>query len=238
MTPTHSGIGFGWIGGRSFRRSLWTALALCTTALAFGVLLFAPTANTGCTTLAEATRGPDLQVTGLPGVDLRPALGASGLSAASGPYPGVAGSLERNGSEAGTWIEGRPARGAAVDRPHLVSGSWPRRGEIVVELGLARRLGLRTGDRADVATTRGDLSMQVAGIAATSTATRTHGAGGLAYVLPRELRTIAPAPVHGSTLLLQTVDGNAEAVARRLQQQYPAPHATIIRTFEHRCVPS
>ena len=200
--------------------------------------MIASTANTGCATLAEATRGPDLQVTGLPGVDLRPALGTSGLTAASGPFPGVAGSLGRGGAEAGAWIEGRPARSAAVDRPHLVSGSWPRRGEIVVELGLARRLRMRTGARTAVATTRGDVSMKVAGIAATSSATRAHGMRGLAYVLPRELRAIAPAPVHGSTVQLQTADGNADAVARRLQQQYPAPQAMIVRSFEHRCLPS
>jgi hypothetical protein len=236
MTPTHSGMDFGWIARPAFRRSLLAALALAAAGVAAATLLIAPVSSTACLPLAHATQGPDLRVTAVPGVDLRPILALSGLSAASGPYPGVASSIESGGTEVSTWIEGRPARGAAVDRPFLVSGSWARPGGVVVEQGLARRLGLRVGQRARVATTEGMRSLRVTGIAATTSVARTAGTRGLAYVLPRDLRTVAPAPVRGSTVLLRT-GGDSGVLAGWLAQRYPGPQAVIARSFSDRCTP-
>jgi hypothetical protein len=119
----------------------------------------------------------------------------------------------------------------------LVSGSWTRPGGVVVEEQLARRLRLRVGQRARVATTAGTRRMRVTGIAATSSVTRTPGARGLAYVLPRDLRTVAPASVHGSTVLLQTSGRDSGVLAGWLAQRYHGPQAVIARSFSDRCIP-
>jgi hypothetical protein len=237
MTPTHSGMHFGRIAYPFLRRSWWAALALVTACVLSTVLLIAPGSGTTCLPVSQATHGPDLQVTAVPGVDLTPVLGLPGLSAASGPYPGVASSLRHGGTEISTWIEARPARGAAVDRPVIVSGEWPRRGGgVVVEQGLARRLRLQTGRRVRVVTTRGPLALRVTGIAATSSASRTGHVSGLAFVVPQDLHRVAPAAVHGSTVLLDVGSGNAALVAGWLQQRYPGPQAVIDRSFSDRCV--
>lgn len=237
MTPTHSGIDFGWIAGQGFRRRILAAAAVAAVALGTAMLLITPVSSTACESLAHATHGPDLRVTALPGVDLRPVLGLTGLSAASGPYPGVASSMESGGTEISTWVEGRPAHGSAVDRPFLVSGSWTRRGGVVVEQGLARRLGLRVGRRARVATAGGTLGLRVTGIAATSSVARASGISGLAYVLPRDLRRVAPAPVHGSTVLVRTGGHDTAPYAQLLARRYPGPQAAIARSFSQRCLP-
>jgi hypothetical protein len=236
MTPTHTGIDLGWIARPAFRRSLWTALAVVAAIVTSAILLIANGSGTTCVGLSHLTRGPDVRVTALPGVDLRPMLGLSGLSAASGPYPGVTSSLGHGGTEVSTWIEGRPARRSAVDRPFLVSGSWPRRGGVVVEQGLARRLDLRAGQRTRVATTQGTRSLRVTGIAASSSVARTADAPGLAYVLPQDLRRVAPASVHGSTVLLSVNDADTGVLARWLEQRYPGPQAVIARSFSDRCL--
>jgi hypothetical protein len=237
MTPTHSGIDFGWIAGRAFRRRLLAAAAVVVVAAGTVMLLIAPVSSTTCESLVTATQGPDLRVTALPGVDLRPVLGLSGLSAASGPYSGVASSMQRGGTEISTWIEGRPAHHSAVDRPFIVSGSWTRRGGVVVEQGLARRLGVRTGGRVRVATAGGTIGLRVGGIAATSSVRRARGISGLAYVLPRDLRRIAPAPVRGSSVLLRTAGHDSAPYAAWLARRYPGPQAAIARNFANRCVP-
>jgi hypothetical protein len=193
--------------------------------------------GTACRSLADATHAPDVRVTALPGVDLRRALELPGLSASSGPYPGVGGSVQAGGREVSTWFEGRPRQGSAVDRPFLVSGTWTRHGGMVVEQGLARRLGLRIGRRVRVASTRGPLRLRVAGIAASSSVARTSAAPGLAYVLPDDLRRIAPAPVHGSTVLLQTGGRDSAALASLLTQRFPGPQAAIASSFGDRCMP-
>jgi hypothetical protein len=236
MTPTHTGLGFGWIVRPAFHRSLWKVLALVLAVGVSALLLIAPSSSTGCLTLAQATRGPELRVTALPGVDLRPALSAAGLTAASGPYPGVASALQRDGAEVATWIEGRPRRAAAVDRPLLLDGSWPRRGEIALDAGVARRLGYRSGARIGVATAHGVVKMPVAGITATTSVERAAGVPGLAYVLPRDLRTVAPPPVHSSTVLLQTSGARTRTLAHALDGQFPGPQAVVATGFVHRCL--
>jgi hypothetical protein len=236
MTPTHTGIDLGGIARWSFRRTPWTALAVVAAIVASAILLITPGSGTTCVGLSHLTHGPDLRVTALPGVDLRPVLGLPGLAAASGPYPGVASSLAHGGTEVSTWIEGRPARSSAVDRPYLVSGSWARRGGVVVERSLAHRLDVRTGQWARIATTQGTLRLRVAGIAATSSVARTAGAPGLAYVLPQDLRRVAPASVHGSTVLLSASGGDTGVLAGWLKERYPGPQAVIAGSFSDSCL--
>ena len=236
MTPAHGGIHFGWFTRTMFQRALWTALAVVAATAGLATVLIAPAPSTECLSLAHVTNGPHLRVTAVPGVDLRPVLGLPGLSRASGPYPGVASSMQRGRTEVSTWIEGRPARGGAVDSPVLLSGSWPHRHGLVVEYGLARRLGVRAGRRVQVATTRGPLSLRVTGVAATTSVRRTTDAPGLAYVSPRDLSRVAPAPVHGSTLLLRTAGHDVGVLAAALQRRYPGPQAVIARAFPDRCI--
>jgi putative ABC transport system permease protein len=237
VTPAHRGIDFGRLARPVLRRPLWALTAVLSACALPAVLGIVPGAGTTCVPLARATLGPDVRVTAVPGVDLRAALSVSGLEAASGPYPGVASSLRHGGAEVSTWIEARRTRGAAVDRPLLVSGGWLRRGGVVVEQALARRLDLQTGRRARVATTRGPRDLRVTGIAATSSVGRTAATPGLAYVLPQDLRRVAPSPVHGSTLLLRAGSRQARAVGRQLEQLYPRPQAEIARSVTHRCLP-
>jgi hypothetical protein len=77
----------------------------------------------------------------------------------------------------------------------------------------------------------------VAGIAATSSVARTSATSGLAYVLPGDLRQIAPAPVQGSTVLLQAGGHDAAALASFLTQRFPGPQAAIASSFGDRCMP-
>ena len=193
--------------------------------------------GTGCDPLAQATSAPDMRVTALSGIDLAPVMSLPGVSAASGPYPGVATSLANGHRELGTWIEARPQRGLAVDRPLLLSGAWPRRaGGIVVERVTARRLGLRTGGRVRVSTTRGPLQLHVAGIAATTDTHRTAGTTGLAYAQSRALARVAPERVHASTVFLQLGEGgNASALAGWLARRYPGPQLQVEQGFPARC---
>lgn len=238
MTPTHGGMHFGWFTRPMFQRAFWTALAAVTATTGLATVLIASAPSTECLSLAHVTNGAHLRVTAVPGVDLRPVRGLPGLSATSGPYPGVASSVRRGRTEVSTWIEGRPARSAAVDSPVLLSGSWSRGHGLVVESRLARRLGLRAGRRVHVATMRGPLKMRVTGVAATTSVRRTADAPGLAYVSPRNLRRVAPAPVHGSTLLLRTAGHDSGVLATALQRRYPGPQAVIARAFPDRCIQS
>jgi hypothetical protein len=105
-----------------------------------------------------------------------------------------------------------------------------------LERGLARRLDLRTGQRTRVATAQGTLRLRVTGIAATSSVARTAGAPGLAYVLPQDLRRVAPASVHGSTVLLSVSGGDTGVLAGWLKARYPGPQAVIAGSFSDRCL--
>jgi hypothetical protein len=135
-----------------------------------------------------------------------------------------------------TWIEGRPRRAAAVDQPLLVSGSWPRHREIALDAGVARRLGYRSGGRISVTTARGPVKMRIAGITASSSTQRAAGVRGLAYVLPRDLRAVAPPAVHSSTVLLRTSGDGTPALARTLDGQFPGPQSVVATSFAHRCL--
>ena len=236
MTPTHHGIDFGWVTGPAFRRSFWAALALLAASAASVTLVIAAGPSTACMSLARATTGPDVSVTGLPGVDLRPVLSFPGLSASAGPYPGVGSSLQNGRTEVSTWIEGRPARGSVVDRPFLVSGSWPRRGGVVVEQSLARRLHVRTGSQTRVATTRGALRLRVTGIAETSSVARAAGTPGSRTCSCRSCARSRPPPCTARPCCSAPDGRDPRTLATLLEQRYPGPQALIARHFADHCV--
>ena len=78
--------------------------------------------------------------------------------------------------------------------------------------------------------------MRVTGIAATSSVARADGASGLAYVLPAELRKVAPVPVQSSTVLLSAGGRDTAVLASWLQQRYPGTQVVIARSFADRCL--
>jgi putative ABC transport system permease protein len=139
---------------------LLLAITAATTVLALGLALSGVTSQPYQQTRA-ATKGPDVvgslntpgQATAL--------IHASGVSAASGPYPLVYAVLRVNGRMAGTQAEGRTEAPAAVDQPVLTAGSWVRPGGVVIERTFAEALGVSVGDRL----TLNSQSFTVAGIA-------------------------------------------------------------------------
>jgi putative ABC transport system permease protein len=177
----------------------------------------------------EATNGPHVRVSALPGVDLAPVARIPEVTAASGPFPGLSTSVRHHGSEVGTWLEGRTRAPSAVDHPLIVSGSWLRPGAIVLERSLARAIAAGVGDRVAVAGTHGPTSLTVAGIAETTVSARGPGSrGGLGYVLPGTLRRIVPnANTFGTTLMLRISDPKRSGdVVRAIETSYPRVQVT------------
>ena len=139
---------------------LLLAITAATTVLALGLALSGVTSQPYQQTRA-ATKGPDVvgslntpgQATAL--------VHASGVSAASGPYPLGYAVLRVNGRLAGAQAEGRTEAPAAVDQPVLTAGGWVRPGGVVIERTFAEALGVSVGDRL----TLNGQSFIVAGIA-------------------------------------------------------------------------
>ena len=177
----------------------------------------------------DATDGPHVVVSALPGADLTPLRALPGLAAASGPFPVVDTSLRYRGREIGTRLEGRPAANTAVDHPLLVSGRWARRGTIVLERSTARALGVPVGAHVIVATARGRARLTVGGVAETSAPSRSSGtARGLGYVVPGTLTGVAPKATYGSTMLLRLADPErAGKYADWIRQRYPGGQVTV-----------
>ena len=156
----------GRLAARDLRRHkaqavlLLLAIAAATTVLALGLALSGVT-NQPYQQTRAATKGPDVvgsldtpgQATAL--------IHASGVTAASGPYPLAYAVLRVNGRTAGAEAEGRTEAPAAVDQPELTAGSWVRPGGVVVERTFAEALGVSVGDRL----TLNGQSFTVAGIA-------------------------------------------------------------------------
>jgi hypothetical protein len=177
----------------------------------------------------EATDGPHVMVSALPGVDLAPLRVIPGLSAASGPFPGVDTSLRYRGREIGARLEGRPDAVTAVDHPLLVSGKWARHGTIVLERSTAGALNVPLGGQVTVAAARGRLRLTVGGIAETAASSRSSGtARGLGYVVPSTLSGVAPKETYGSTMLLRLADPErAGKYVDWIKQRYPGGQVAV-----------
>jgi putative ABC transport system permease protein len=177
----------------------------------------------------DATDGPHLAVVGLPGTDLAPLRELPGLTAASGPFPGVDTSLRYRGREIGTRLEGRPAAATAVDHPLLISGEWVRPGTVVLERSTARSLRVPLGGRVTVAAARGRIRLTVTGVAETAAPSRSSGYGrGLGYVVPSTLTGVAPKATYGSTLLLRFADPDrAGKYVDWIKQRYPGGQVAV-----------
>jgi len=142
---------------------LLLAITAATTVLALGLALSGVTSQPYQQTRA-ATNGPDV-VAQLDSPGQAAALiHASGVTAASGPYPVAYAVLRARGRTAGAQAEGRAEAPAAVDQPKLTAGSWVRPGGVVVERTFAEALGVSVGDRI----TLNGQSFTVAGIAVTA----------------------------------------------------------------------
>ena len=139
---------------------LLLAITAATTVLTLGLALQGVT-NQPYQQTRTATKGPDVVAyLGSPG-QATALIHASGVTAASGPYPLPTPSCEVNGHTAGAEVEGRTQAPAAVDRPDLTAGSWVRPGGVVIEREFAEALGVSVGDRL----TLNGQSFTVAGIA-------------------------------------------------------------------------
>jgi putative ABC transport system permease protein len=143
---------------------LTTALATATLALALHGVTSQPYAQT-----RAATAGPDVTASsaGLSPNQLQSFSSlahASGVTAASGPFPAAWPVLRARGLTAYAMAEGRDEAPAAVDQPDVVQGSWVRPGGVVVERAFADALGVRVGD--DL--TLDGQSFRVTGIAVTA----------------------------------------------------------------------
>ena len=139
---------------------LLLAITAATTVLTLGLALNGVT-NQPYQQTRAATKGPDLVGSlNTPG-PARALIHASGVSAASGPYPLGYAVLRVNGRTAGAQAEGRSEAPATVDQPELTAGSWVRPGGVVIERTFAEALGVSVGDRL----TLNGQSFTVAGIA-------------------------------------------------------------------------
>src|SRR5260370_30393294 len=142
---------------------LFLAISAATTVLALGLALSGVT-NQPYQQTRTATRGPDVVGSLNTSGQATALIHASGVSAASGPYPLVYAVLRVNGRMAGAQAEGRTEAPAAVDQPDLTAGRWVRPGGVVIERTFAEALGVSVGDRL----TLNGQSFTVAGIAVTA----------------------------------------------------------------------
>ena len=235
MAPAHAHLDFTGIRKR-------VLVSLFVTTVAATALVVAATAGGGSSPagpgLFEATGGPHVQVSALPGADLGPLTRLPGLSAASGPFPGVTTSMRNRGTEAEVWLEARTGRAGAVDHPLQQSGRWLEPGAVVLERSLAQRLGLRPGERVGVTTASGPRSLRVAGVISTSADHRYRGdargaaagaGSSVGFVLPRTLRAVAPnARTWSSTLMLRLADPAKTATyVDWIRDRYPGAQVAV-----------
>jgi putative ABC transport system permease protein len=216
--------------GRLPRRSAVAVMALAAGAAATVVVAIAgPSGKAPSPTTFDATNGPHVAVSALPGVNLRPLADLPGLTAASGPFTGVDTSLRYAGREVGVRLEGRPAAKSAVDQPLLVSGEWARPGTVVLERSTARALDVPLGGRLTVATTRGRTALTVSGVAETAAPARYPGTGrGLGYVEPGTLAGVGPKATFGSTMLLRLADPDRTGkYLEWIKQRYPGAQVAV-----------
>src|ERR1700685_4055161 len=122
------------------------AITAATTVLALGLALQGVTSRPYQQTRAQ-TRGPDVAAYLASPGQAAALIHASGVTAASGPYPLAYTVLQAEGRTAGAEVEGRTGTPAAVDQPELTAGRWVRPGGVVIEREFAEALGVSVGDR-------------------------------------------------------------------------------------------
>lgn len=99
-----------------------------------------------------ASSGPDVVAEIAPGIKrvspqrFAPLIRAPDVRATAGPFPLAYALLASDRAKAPVQAEGRDATRGALDRPFLVSGGWVRGGGVVIERGLAGKLGVAVGD--------------------------------------------------------------------------------------------
>lgn len=179
--------------------------------------------GSGASTRAAAPSAPDIVVTGLPGVDLRPLTELPGLAAASGPYRDAQSSIRHDGREMAVRLEARSTRWSAVGGPHVSSGVWPSRPAegIVVESRLASRLQIQPGERVRVTGVDGRVPVRVSAVAP--------GGGSTVYVRSGLLSRLAPNnSTYGSRLNLRLDEpGRAQEYRRWIDHRFPGGQVTV-----------
>lgn len=133
---------------------LFVAFTAATTTLTLGLTLGGVTDQPYQQT-RTATAGPDVAVNFYPAKNssqspdmsmLDRVLGASGVTAKSGPFPTAWTTFTGNGHSAHAQVEGRTPEAVAVDQPKPAEGHWlSGPGQVVLERSFADALGLRTG---------------------------------------------------------------------------------------------
>jgi putative ABC transport system permease protein len=148
MTRLTLKLAFAGLRGRRLQAALSVlvvaaASAALTLALGVGSVADRPWERT-----FEATNGAHVTAMTLAGGPaLAPLERLPGVVGSTGDLPFVLTSFSRDGARFGLNLIGVPAEPPAVERPLLVEGSWPRRGEVVLEQSFARFLGFGSGDR-------------------------------------------------------------------------------------------
>jgi ABC-type lipoprotein release transport system permease subunit len=153
------------LGIRDLRRRtsetllLLVAVTVAASTLTIGLALHGQTAQPYAETRA-ATRGPDVIAAAFPLP--RHAMAAArerrlaalrqapGVVASAGPFAMTWASLRAGGLDAIAEVQGRRPTPDALDRPHIVEGTWVRRGGVVVERAFAQALGISAGDRVEL----------------------------------------------------------------------------------------
>lgn len=144
---------------------LLAAIAATTTTLTLG-LLVRNAADDPWDRTRAATAGPDAVATASAS-DARALAAlakADGVADAVRPFPTFSVRLGVRDTQVNAVVQGRDIAPSRIDRPYVTSGSWLRRGSVVVERAFADALSVRPGDEVTLAGRR----FTVAGIAVTT----------------------------------------------------------------------
>lgn len=142
MTKVIFKLAFAGLRGRRLQAALSVlvvsaAAAALTLALGVGSVADRPWERT-----FEATNGAHVTAMTLAdGPALTPLERLPGVVGSTGDLPFVFTSFRHDGARFGLNLIGVPVDPPAVERPLLVEGSWPRRGEALLEQSFARFLG-------------------------------------------------------------------------------------------------
>jgi ABC-type lipoprotein release transport system permease subunit len=154
------------LGVRDLRRRtsetllLLVAVTVAASTLTIGLALHGQTAQPYEET-RTATLGPDVIAATfpLPGKPIDPARerrlaelrDKPGVVGSAGPFVATWASLRTGHVHAVAEVQGRSPAPTPVDRPHVVDGTWVRRGGVVIERAFAQALGVSVGDRVALA---------------------------------------------------------------------------------------